>query len=367
MKKTVVAIVLLLLLPACMQLDYYLSSATGHLQVISKRQSIKDLLQKKSTPEELQQRLKKISQIRDFASRRLGLPENGSYRSYVELDRPYVVWNVVATPEFSLEPLQWCFPIVGCVSYRGYFKQDDAREFANSLDSDDFDTALVGVPAYSTLNWFDDPVLSTFSDWPTPSIAKLIFHEVAHQKLYVPDDTAFNESFATAVEQIGIELWLEQEKDPEMSKNFALLTQRQRQFQQLLRQTRNELQQLYRQKRPEEQLRNGKQAIFSSMNQSYQQLRESWNGYAGYDAWFNTLNNARFASINAYHRWVPAFRLAMQQEKNNFASFYRRCQAIAKLPGRQRRQLLDRLTAEYHSLPKKNNVASKSPATAPPL
>ncbi len=363
MKKVFLGI-LILLLPACMQLDYYLSSATGHLQVIRKRQSISDLLQKPTTSEELQQQLERISQIRDFASQELGLPENNSYRSYVQLDRPYVVWNVVATPEFSLEPLQWCFPIVGCVSYRGYFEQADAENFAASLDQDQFDTAINGVPAYSTLNWFDDPVLSTFSDWPAPSVAKLIFHELAHQKLYLPDDTVFNESFASAVEKIGIELWLKQQNNPEMSRRYYLQSERQGQFHQLLSQTRDELQQLYRQSLPEEQLRSGKQAIFTSMQQSYQQLRESWEGYSGYDAWFGKVNNAKFAALNAYHRWVPAFRLAMLQEKNDLGSFYRRCQAIAQQPQEQRRQLLDRLTAEYPQHKPKTQVAKKNePAT----
>ncbi len=362
--KKIFAGIIILLLPACIQLDYYLSSATGHLQVIRKRQSISDLLQQSTTSADLQRQLTQIAQIRDFASQQLGLPENGSYRSYVELDRPYVVWNVVATPEFSLDPLQWCFPIVGCVSYRGYFDQADAENFAASLDQDHYDTAINGVPAYSTLNWFDDPVLSTFSHWPAPSVAKLIFHELAHQKLYLPDDSTFNESFASAVEKIGIELWLEQQNDPEMSRRFAQQAERQEQFQRLLRQTRNELELLYRQPLPEEQLRTGKLAIFASMRQSYRQLRESWGGYSGYDAWFAQLNNARFAALHTYHRWVPAFQLAMQQENYDFERFYRRCQVIAEQPQQQRQMLLDRLTAEYQRSQPGTQMAQKNESEA---
>jgi len=271
-------VILTLSLSGCFELDYYLSSVTGHLQIISRRQSISDLLQQKTTPTDLQQRLEEITEIRDYASRKLFLPENGSYRSYVKLDRPYVVWNVVATPEFSLTPLQWCFPIAGCVTYRGYFDLDQAKEFARSLDSDHFDTAVIGSPAYSTLQWFDDPVLSTFSDWPLPSIAKLIFHELAHQKLYVQDDSVFNESFATTVGQIGIDLWLQERGDPEMTLHYRQQQKRQQQFNERLLTTRQELEKLYDSKQPEVEMHAAKLAIFDNLRQSYVQLRESWQG-----------------------------------------------------------------------------------------
>lgn len=344
--KLAVVIILLLFLPGCFELDYYLHSATGHLQIISKRRSIQDLLKEQSTSPDLQKRLKQISEIRDFASQRLSLPDNGSYRSYVQLDRPYVVWNVVATPEFSLAPLQWCFPIAGCVTYRGYFNLDEAKQFSRSLDSKHFDTAIVGSPAYSTLNWFDDPVLSTFSSWPLPSIAELIFHELAHQKLYVPDDSVFNESFATSVAQIGIKLWLQENGNRKMARIYHLQQERQRQFQDLLLVTRGELKALYASQQPEKEMRAAKQAIFVNLRQSYAQLRESWHGYSGYDAWFNQLNNARFASINTYHRWGPAFRLVFEQEHKDLRSFFRRCKAIADLPEQQRHQLLEILVAK---------------------
>ncbi len=341
-------------LSACIELDYYLHSVTGHLEVLSKRQTISSLLAKKSTSVELQEQLELISSIRNFASQRLLLPDNGSYRSYVELDRPYVVWNVVATPEFSLEPLRWNFPIVGAVSYRGYFEKAKAQKFADSLAEEDFDTIITGVPAYSTLSWFDDPVLSTFSDWPGPSVAKLIFHELAHQKLYIPDDTSFNESFASSVAQIGIKLWLQKMNDPALQSSYQRQTVRQQQFHQLLQTTRKELTALYRRDIPEQQMRKEKQLVFSGMQKSYQKLRKDWQGYSGYDNWFRQLNNARFASIDNYHRWLPAFQLAKEQEGHSLERYYRRCAAIANLPENERHQLLDRLADNYRT-----RVASK--------
>ena len=259
MWKLPVLLILLFSVTACNELDYYLHSVTGHLEVLSKRQTIDALLKNRTTPEKLQQQLKQIARIRDFASEQLLLPENDSYRSYVKLDRPYVVWNVVATPEFSLTPVQWRFPMVGTVSYRGYFDRKKAEAFARSFSADEYDTLIRGVPAYSTLSWFDDPALSTFSSWPAPDIAKLIFHELAHQKLYIPDDTAFNESFASSVELFGIQRWLINSKDPVMQENYQQQTVRQQQFHQLLQTTRAQLLQLYASELPTQQKRINKQ------------------------------------------------------------------------------------------------------------
>lgn len=349
MWKRLVFGILLLNLTACVEFDYYLHSITGHLQVVRKQQTISSLLTETTTPAALQEQLKQIVEIRDFASQQLLLPKNGSYHNYADLDRPYVVWNVVATPEFSLQPLQWNFPFVGMVSYRGYFDLNKAKKFAGSLDEDHFDSIIVGVPAYSTLSWFDDPVLSTFSDWPTPAIAELIFHELAHQKLYIPDDTSFNESFATSVALIGIDLWLQNKNDPELSRNYQIQTKRQQQFNDLLRSTRAELQTLYRSAIPPQQMRNEKQLAFANLQENYQQLRNSWQGDDRYDGWFSQLNNARFASTDSYQRWVPAFQQAMKQEGNDLERFYRRCQAIANLPETTRHALLDKLAADNRS------------------
>ncbi len=349
MWKILIYTTLLLTLTGCADFAYYLHSTTGHLQVLSKRQAISDLLQNPATPTELRNRLQQITDIRSFASNRLLLPKNGSYSSYVELNQPYVVWNVVATPEFSLQPQQWCFPVVGCVSYRGYFDQASAENYAASLDGENFDTAVVGVPAYSTLSWFDDPILSTFSNWPTPAIAKLIFHELAHQKLYLPGDSTFNESFATAVERIGIEIWLKKQNNPQLTNQYRQQRQHQQQFHALLQTTRNMLEKLYKSDISTNNMLQRKQLIFDNMYQDYQLLRNSWGGYSGYDNWFKTVNNARFASINTYHRWVPAFLQTMQQEDDSLNAFYQRCQTIAKLPKTQRHQLLNQLVSEYQS------------------
>lgn len=336
------------LLSACSELDYYLHTVGGHMEVMAERKSIIDILNDGNTPEDLRERLRKIAWIRHFASDRLDLPQNGSYQSYVELNRPYVVWNVVATPELSLEPLVWCFPFAGCISYRGYFKLEKAHKFAELLEQEGYDSTVSGVPAYSTLNWFDDPALSTFSNWPTSAAARLIFHELAHQKLYIPDDTAFNESFATTVELFGVDLWLKRFGSKEEEAEYAQRLTREKQFLDLTRETRLNLEQIYQSEMTDSEKRQRKEDVFADLRQQYEVIKASWDGYSGYDRWFETLNNAKFASVNSYHRWVPAFKLVMQQEKNRFPDFYRRCEAISRLPQEQRSELLERLNREYH-------------------
>lgn len=344
-------------LTACNDLDYYLHTAGGHMEVMADRKSIPDLLNDQNTPEELRKKLKDIAWIRHFASDRLELPDNESYRSYVELDRPYVVWNVVATPELSLEPLVWCFPFAGCVSYRGYFELKKAQDFAQGLRQEGYDLTVSGVPAYSTLNWFDDPALSTFSNWPTSSIAGLIFHELAHQKLYVPDDSAFNESFATTVALAGVNLWLDRFGSPQDKDRYAKKLKREKQFLGLTADTRQELKKAYDSEMSDQEKRRRKEDIFVDLRQRYAKLKDSWNGYAGYDRWFKTLNNAKFAAVSTYHRWVPAFKLVMKQEKNNFSDFYQRCESIARLPQQQRSELLERLSLKYQ----KHEMESQAP------
>ena len=183
---------------------YLLQSAQGQLALMSKREPIARVIDEPSTPAALRAQLKSVTAIRNFASRELGLPDNGSYRKYADIGRPYVVWNVVAAPEFSVDPKQWCFPIVGCVGYRGYFVEKRARRFAAGLHAKGFDVVVGGVAAYSTLGHFDDPILSSMVGWNDVELASIIFHELTHQLLYVPNDASFNEALATTVAEEGV-------------------------------------------------------------------------------------------------------------------------------------------------------------------
>jgi predicted aminopeptidase len=324
------------LLASCGDLGYYAQCATGHLGVMAKCEPIPRLIADPATPAALKGQLEKVVAIRDFASRELGLPENGSYRSYGDLGRPYVIWNVVAAPEFSMTPLQWCFPVAGCVSYRGYFKRRAAEDFAAGLRRQGNEVYLYGVSAYSTLQWFDDPVLNTFLDRPEPFLAGMIFHELAHQQFYVKDDSSFNEAFATTVELEGVRRWLERGGDPEGAEAYRAQFHRHEELLHLLTGVRDELEKLYAAGRSITEMRREKEAIFRRARMNYGELKESWAGYDGFDNLMAGLNNARLGSMSTYHDLVPAFQQLLAAEDGRLPAFYRVVAELGKLPQAER-------------------------------
>jgi predicted aminopeptidase len=260
----------------------------------------------------------------------------------VELNRPYVVWNVFAAPEFSLKPKTWCFPIVGCVAYRGYFSEQDARRFGDALKQEGYDVFIGGAIAYSTLGWFDDPVLSTFLYLNAPETAALIFHELAHAILYIQDDTAFNEGFATAVEQEGLRRWQSSANDLKGYENWLLKGQRRQRFISLVSKYRAKLEDLYQGNLPLTEKRNQKAAVFNQMRSEFLDLKSDHNALAAYDAWFShPLNNAQLISVSTYHDWVPAFRKILSESGGDLEEFYQRCRQLAKKDAAERHRILE--------------------------
>jgi predicted aminopeptidase len=334
----------LLLLSGCGTIGYYYQSVHGHLSLMQQSRPIKELLQEAATDPGLRRRLELVLEVREFASIQLGLPVNDSYHSYAALDRKAVVWNVVATPEFSLAPKQWCYPVVGCASYRGYFSQEQARQYGEGLERDGLDVAVEPAAAYSTLGWFDDPLPSTVIHWPEPQLVGLIFHELAHQQLYAAGDSAFNEAFASAVEQVGVERWYSSRDDAAGLERWRKRQERKQGFIRLLLQAREQLLQLYAKDRPAAGMRRQKSAGFAQLRQDYLKLKEKWGGYDGYDHWFRReLNNARLASVATYSEWVPAFLALLKQSDNDLGRFYQACERLADLPQPQRRKALREL------------------------
>jgi len=327
---------------------YYLQSIVGHLSVMSKARPIASVVDDPRTSPALRSRLEDVLAIRSFASDDLGLPRNGSYTEYADLGRPFVVWNVFATPALSMRLEQWCFPFVGCVAYRGYYDRDDAGRFAQRLRDAGLDVVVRGVPAYSTLGWFDDPVLNTFIGYPEAELARLIFHELAHQELYVKGDTTFNESFATTVEREGVRRWLDagerRTHDTKLRDEWEVFDARRQQFLALLKRHRAKLEALYASPVPDEAKRAGKQAIFAGLRHDYEALKRSWGGFAGYDRFFaQPLTNAHLASIATYTDLVPAFRALLEREAGDLPAFYAAARRIGDLPKEERRAALDAL------------------------
>ena len=326
---------------------YYWQSIRGHLAVWQSAQPVDRLIADSATPEVLRERLRLAQSIRRFASDTLLLPDNGSYTRYSELGRPYVVWNVQATPELSLEPRRWCFPVAGCVAYRGYFSREAAEAEAAALRAEGLDVQVSGVAAYSTLGWFDDPLLSSFIRYAEPDLARLIFHELAHQLIYVPDDTRFNESFATALEEIGVLKWLGARGDGRaLIDRWEQQRARRTEFIELLMSVRDSLQALYAQDLPVEYKRQAKRDILQALRERYRLLRERWGGDGAYDAWFaQPLGNAHLAAIGLYHDHVPAFRALYRLETESLPAFYRAVRELAALPAEARAQRLAALAA----------------------
>jgi predicted aminopeptidase len=335
--RSLLVLALLLPLSGC----YLLQAAGGQMQIVSKREPIDVVLRDPATPEKVRTRLEYAQAARDFASRELGLPDNASYRSYADIGRSNVVWNVFATEEFSIEPRRWCFPVVGCVVYRGYFKEESARRYARHLRAAGYDAMVGGVAAYSTLGHFKDPILNTMIEWSDAQLAATLFHELAHQLIYVPGDSEFNETFATAVEEMGLERWLISTGRPQDLAAWRKYQDRQEQFIELLLQTREKLRVLYASALPEAEMRARKEETFGQLKFEYTQLRASWNGYAGYDGWFDrALSNAHLVSAATYHGCLPGFTRVLNSVDGDLPRFYAEIRRIAALPKEQRTQAI---------------------------
>lgn len=339
--RSILVLLVFPMLTGCAQLGYYTQAMQGHFAMLAEAKSIDQWLADPGVTEDLKSRLKRAREIRAFAARELALPDNGSYTKYADLKRPYVMWNVVATPELSLKPERWCFPVAGCVDYRGYYSRDAAQAFADTLSRQSLDVRVTGVPAYSTLGWFNDPVLSTFIAYPEAELARLIFHELAHQVAYAPGDSQFNESFATAVEEIGVTRWIEINGDEQMREQYRVYQQRKEEFLHLLSEYGRRLDENFSRPVSDAEKRAGKAQIFAALKQQYNRIKQDrWDGYAGYDRWFGErMTNAHFALISTYHDLVPAFRALMEKEKQ-LPAFYQAVRKLAKMDKTARRLAL---------------------------
>ena len=328
---------------SCSSVSYYSQAVSGHLEVMERGRPIEDVIADPGTDSDLKDRLALVSRMRDYASRELHLPDNGSYRRYADVERPYLVWNVFAAPELSLEPVEWCYLLVGCLSYRGYFDRLEAKEKAAALAAEGNEVWVGGVAAYSTLGWFDDPLLNTFVGWSEGRLAELIFHELAHQRLFVSGDSTFNESFATAVGQLGAEAWLRDNATPEALALYRLQRDRRHSFKSLALPFRSQLDTLYSSAVGVEEKRRGKQAVLWALSAEYGVWKTRWDGYSGYDD-IMTLgpNNAWFAALSTYTEYLPAFITLFHREGGDFNRFYAAADGLAQRSEEERASLLGR-------------------------
>ncbi|MBT8077269.1 MAG: aminopeptidase [Gammaproteobacteria bacterium] len=325
---------------------YYMQAARGQYDVMRRREPLSEVIERTDTDDELRQRLKMVAEAREFAVDVLLLPDNDSYRSYADLERDYVVWNVFAAPEFSLSPRTWCYPVAGCVAYRGYFKESAAQRKAVQLQKDGFDVAVGGVPAYSTLGRFADPLLNTMLRWPDAELIATLFHELAHQQLYVKDDTQFNESFATAVAEIGLQSWLDARGAGQNLDDYHQRKQLRRSLVALAEGAKRELEELYSSAADEASMRARKSQILQRLASDAEALVERAGRRSA--NWLQPpLNNARLVSIGLYEGHVAAFMHMYEDCDRDLGCFYAAADRLARLDRDEREQQLDSMSALF--------------------
>ncbi len=355
--------VLLTLAASCGSVGYVTQSAWGGLRLMAKREPIDRLLRRNALEAEERAALEDVLRMRDFATERLSLPDNKSYRTYVDVGRPWVTWTVTAAPELSVDPVVWCFPVAGCVSYRGYFKQEKAERFAARLEREGLDVATGPVAAFSTLGWFADPVLSTFLRRREADLAGLVFHELAHQVVYVKGDTTFNESFASAVEKLGQRLWLEAEGRPEEMDVLLAENRTAERFAELVLAARAELRSLFAEEVDRDTLLARKAKAYERLRAAYERSHAEWDPQRRYASWFERdLNNAHLVQVGSYTTHVPAFEALFVQSGASFERFYEAVRELAALPARAREEKLLELAAPSSAQARSTAIEAPGPS-----
>jgi len=339
----------------CRTIGFYAQAIKGQYQIFAHQKVIDKLIADPQTPEPLRKQLQLVEQLRVFAKDELKLPVDGHYRKYVDVHRPYVVWNVQAAPQFSLQPRTWWYPLVGSLEYRGYFSESGAHKYAARYGKKGDDVYVDGVEAYSTLGWFKDPILNTFIDRDEPELAEVIFHELGHQRVFARGDTDFNEAYATTVGQEGARRWLRASGKTNLMEKYEVALQRNDEFVHLIMTTREQLQKVYGDTLdkdgkvkaaktpplPPAQLKEAKERVFADLHRNYANLKVNWGGYAGYDDWFaHEMNNAQLNTIANYYDFLPAFQRVLELNGGDMEKFYVEVERLSKMNKDERHQWL---------------------------
>jgi predicted aminopeptidase len=334
------AVVILLAVCGCQTVSSYRQAIGGELQILTHQEPIAKVLADPGTSSELKHKLQLVLEIRQFAATNLHLPVDQAYMKYVDLHRPYAVWNVNAAPKLSLDPKRWWYPFVGKASYRGYFNREAARKYANELKNKGWDTYVGAVETYSTLGWFRDPVLNTFINEPDADLGEILFHELGHKRVFISGDTDFNEAFATTVGEEGVRRWLKDK--PDLYSTYEREREHEAQFVQLVLQSRDELEAVYDSTNILESVKLERKAqIIAEMRAKYQKLKAQW-GTNEYEHWFTSeINNAKLNTIAAYYTLVPAFHALLQANGGDMEKFYIAVERLGKLSKDKRHDALE--------------------------
>ncbi len=345
---------------ACSTVHFYEQAMLGQLEIWRRTRPVEEVIADPQTTPFIRERLRLLTTARDFAQAELALPDHGSYHSYADLERSYVVWNVFAAPELSLQPVSSCFPIAGCLDYRGFFSPEAARQRAEKLKAEGYDVFSGGVVAYSTLGWLNDPILNTYLHWEKARLVETLFHELAHQRLYIEDDSRFNESFATAVARAGLRRWTEKHAESEQldvadkARENTLIA--------LILETREDLAELYASSLPEAEKLADKQRYFAEMQTRYAAVKAAWQDDKSFDSWMSgEWNNARIMAVATYNDFVPAFERLLRESDKDFELFFRVVTALGALPPAERTACLNALLEDENPAPCVASLAPRKP------
>ena len=333
---------------SCATTSYYLQSLNGHVDLLLKRQPISGILASQNTDKLLRDKLEMVLEIRRFASEHLGLPDNGSYSDYADLGRNFVVWNVFAAPELSLQDKQWCFLFVGCLNYRGYYSEEAANRYAQTLEAQGHDVFVGGVTAYSTLGWFNDPVLNTMLNRDNNYLASVIFHELSHQKLYLKNDTAFNEAFAEMVAQTGVQYWLNLHGTAASRQKFLDKRSDETSFVNLILKYKEKLEMTYNSEISTDGKRANKKFLLNQLAEEYKNQYETGGNSGRYITWLSSgLNNAKLTSVITYQDYVSGFLTIFNHEHGNYQKFYGSVEKLSKCDKFRRKSILEDKITEF--------------------
>jgi len=339
--KLLIVLILLVACSACSTGQFYSQAFLGQADLLLKRRAIQKVLLEDDLPPDVRGRLQFVLILRAFAKEELGLPVGKAYTTYSDLGRPFALWNIYAAPELSLESQSWCYPLAGCFAYRGYFSEEDAQREAEVYRKRGFDVKVGGILAYSTVGWFDDPVLNTFILKSEPYLVELLFHEMAHRKIYIKNDTPFNENFATAVSLLGSELWYQDRADSSAYREYRAHQVRQHALVNLVLDYRTQLNAAFSNGAlSEAEKRQHKKRIMQALQEAYRKLKSAREWDDRYDYWLGTMNNASMATLSNYQSLVPNFLALFNASGRDWSIFYQRVEDISRLDKLPRHEAL---------------------------
>jgi len=328
----------------CGTIAYYSQAIKGQCQMLCCHQSVRKIAKDNTKPAKLRKQMQLVLNLREYAHSKLGMNPGENYLRFKRLNRKFALWVVYAAPEFDTRLKSWWYPVAGRFTSRGWFSEKAARRYAESLAAQGLDVHVGGAPAYSTLGWFDDPVLDTFINYSESDLAELIFHELAHGRFFLAGDATFNESFATATARAAVFKWLKDNRDTDAHDRYRAECLRHDTFIKLVLETRQKLDAIYISGVSEEMMRTQKVITIENLRNQIDRLHDEDPEYSRLARWAKRpLNNANLAAIAVYNQNVSAFSRMHERNDRDFRQYFEAVESLAKIPKTERELILKEL------------------------